>query len=150
MATQNKANGSKGGVTEGHAVAIGVGIAALAAAAAGAYYLYGSDEGAKRRQKMKSWMLRMKAEVMEEIENLKEVNKEAYEATITTIADKYRQFKDIDPAEVAALAGRMKTHWKDIQRDINQTTMTTKSRVRKVVGSTKKRTPAKKRVSSKK
>ena len=50
-----------------HKMAIGVGIAALAAAAAGAYYLYGSDKSAKNRKHIKSWMLKMKAEVMDKI-----------------------------------------------------------------------------------
>jgi len=144
MTTNNKrnGNGTSYSVTEGHGVAIGVGIAALAAAAAGAYYLYGSDKGPARRQKIKSWTLRMKAEVMEEIEKLKEVNKEAYETVIATISKKYSQFKDLDPEEVAALAARMKTHWKDIQKDINTATVTRS-------GAKRKGSPTKKRVATK-
>jgi hypothetical protein len=137
--TKNHTNG------ESHNVAIGVGIAALAAAAAGAYYLYGSDKGAARRKKLKSWTLRMKAEVMEEIEKLKDVNKEAYEATIATIASKYQQLKDVDPAEVTALASKMKTHWRDIQRDITSAAAPRRKAVR-----AKPRTTAKKNIGARK
>lgn len=118
MTTNTKKNGKR----DSHGVAIGVGMAALAAAAAGAYYLYGSEKGPQRRKRLKSWTLRMKAEVMEEIEKLKELNQGAYEAVIATISKKYSRFKDIDPAEVAELASRMKTHWKDIQKDIKSST----------------------------
>ncbi len=113
MANSNKAS---------HPVAIGVGIAALAAAAAGAYYLYGTEKGPQRRRAMKSWMLKMKAEVMDEIENIKDLNEEMYKNAISKIADKYSKLKNIDAAEVMALAMRMKGHWKDISKDINQST----------------------------
>jgi hypothetical protein len=105
-----------------HKVAVGMGLAAVVAAAAGAYYLYGNEKGAARRRKLKSWMLRMKADVLEQIELLKEVNEEAYQNIIEGISEKYRQLKDADPAEVAALAARMKMHWRDIQKDINEVT----------------------------
>ncbi len=124
--TQSKKGGAQnsnnGNENSSHAVAIGVGIAAIAAAAAGAYYLYGNEQGPKRRKQMKSWMLRMKAEAMEEIEKLKDVNKDAYENVIATITEKYKHLKDVDPVEVMALASQMKTHWKNIQKDLKSAT----------------------------
>lgn len=100
---------------------IGLGIAALAATAAGAYYLYGSDKAAKNRTQVKSWMLRMKAEVMDQVENMKDVSQEKYDEIIEKVSDKYAAIKDIDRDELKALAGRMKSHWKDIQEDISDT-----------------------------
>ncbi len=97
---------------------VAVGLAAIVAAAAGAYYLYGSKKAPEHRRKLKGWMLRMKADALEQIEGLKEVNEEAYHKVIEGISEKYRQLKDVDPAEVVALASRMKTHWKDIQKDL--------------------------------
>ena len=101
-----------------HKMAIGVGIAALAAAAAGAYYLYGSDKSAKNRKHIKSWMLKMKAEVMDKIENVKDLSKEAYDKTIDEVSKKYSQLKDIDQKELMRLAKRMKSHWKEIEADV--------------------------------
>lgn len=115
-----------------HTFAISAGIAALAATAAGAYYLYGTDKGKKNRKAMKSWMLKMKADVMDEIEQLKDLNEEMYTAAVTKIADKYKQIKDIDPAEVMALAKRMKGHWKDIKKDLNAGVKTVKKIGKKV------------------
>ena len=49
-------------------VGIGVGLTAAAVAAAGAYFLYGSKNAAQNRTKVKSWMLKAKAEVLEKLE----------------------------------------------------------------------------------
>ena len=116
-----------------HGTAIAVGITALAAAAAGAYYLYGSDKAATHRKKVKSWMLRMKAEVMDEIETAKEVTQEAYEKTIDKVSKKYAQLKNVDKDELAELANRMRSHWKDIQGDLGDAAGIAKDKVKNVV-----------------
>jgi hypothetical protein len=125
--TQKNGHGIKESMAE-HKAAVGLGLAAIVAAAAGAYYLYGNDKGTQRRRKLKSWALRMKADVMEQIEELRDVNEEAYHKVVDGIADKYRQLKNVDPADVAELAARMRMHWKDIQRDISSVTGNTSRR----------------------
>ncbi len=101
--------------------AIGMTIGAMAAAAAGAYYLYGSDKATAHRKKLKSWMLRAKAEVMDEIENLKELNEEAYAKAVEKVMSKYKQIKGMDPEELIALGKRMHGHWNDIKKDLEKT-----------------------------
>lgn len=105
---------------------IGIGIAALAAAAAGAYYLYGSSEGKAHRRKVSSWMLKAKAEVMEEIERMKEVNEGAYKDIITKVAKKYKDVKGMDREELAALVMRLNGHWKDIRAEMEKAGASTK------------------------
>lgn len=107
---------------ESHGIGIGVGLAAIAAAAAGAYYLYGSDKAVKNRRQVKSWMLRMKAEVMDEVENIKDLTQDSYEKAVDTVSKKYASIKSIDVEELTDLAKRMKDHWKDIQEDVSKTT----------------------------
>ena len=114
MIKKTKSSGS-------HSIGIGLGIAALTAAAAGAYYLYGSDKAPKNRKHIKSWMLKMKAEVMDEIENMKDVSQDAYDNAIDKVSEKYATVKNIDTAELSALANRMKSHWKEIKEDISET-----------------------------
>ena len=104
-----------------HGLGIGVGIAALAATVAGAYYLYGSDKSAKNRKQVKSWMLKMKADVMDEVENVKDLSRETYDKTVDTVSKKYAQIKTVDTDELKALTERMKSHWKEIQADISET-----------------------------
>lgn len=120
-----------------HAVAIGAGVMALAATAAGAYYLFGTDKGTKKRKAMKSWMLKMKADVMDEVEQLKDLNEDLYHAAVAKVAEKYKMAKNVDPAEVMALAQRMQRHWKDIKRDVQGS-------AKKIVSGAKKGSKAKK------
>lgn len=98
---------------------VGVGLGMIAALSAGAYYLYGTKEGAKKRVKIRGWMLKAKGEVMEKMESLKEVNEETYNALIQSVMKKYESLKNIDPIEVTELTNDMKKHWKNIKRHIN-------------------------------
>lgn len=98
-------------------LAIGAGVAAVvAAAAAGAYFLYGRD-GVKNRKQLKSWIVKMKAEVMEGLEKLKVVNEGAYNAVVDAVAEKYGKAKDISPKELAILVKEMKGHWRRISKE---------------------------------
>lgn len=114
---QKKGNGGsakKGGA--GPALGL-VGLAA--AAAAGAYFLYGSKEGAKRRAKIRGWSLKAKGEVLDRLEGLKEVNQEAYDKVVDTVTDKYKKMKNVDVAELALLTQDLKRHWGNIRRQMN-------------------------------
>jgi hypothetical protein len=104
-----------------HGMGIGLGIATLAATIAGAYYLYGSDKAAKNRKHVKSWMLNMKADVMDQVEHMTNLTKDTYEEVIDTVSKKYTAVKSIDTEELADLVMRMKSHWKDIHADISET-----------------------------
>jgi hypothetical protein len=105
-------------LNKGRNIAAGVGLAALAAAAAGAVFLYGTEAGKKRRKDIKSWSLRMKADVIDSMEKMKDWSEEAYEKTVDTVAQKYKTVKGIDPAEVAALVATLRGHWKAIKRQV--------------------------------
>ena len=100
-------------------VGIGIGVAAVvAAAAAGAYFLYGKN-GAKNRKQLKSWAVKMKGEVMEGIEKMKEVNQAAYEAVVDQVSKRYAKIKNVSPKELAELAREMKGHWRSISREFS-------------------------------
>lgn len=115
--------------SEGHGVAIGLGVAAIAAAAAGAYFLYGSAKGPARRKALKSWMVKMKGEVMEEVEKMQDLSEGLYHAAVDKIGAKYAEMKNIDAAELQAVIKRLKGHWKDIQKEAEKTV---KAQARKV------------------
>ncbi|MDH5442300.1 MAG: hypothetical protein OEX08_01725 [Candidatus Nomurabacteria bacterium] len=97
-----------------------LGLTAIATAA-GAYFLYGKD-GDKNRKKLKSWMLRAKADVMEKIEKAKELGKEDYDAIVTTVEAKYKKLKSTDDVEVQALMKKLKSQWTNINREIKKAT----------------------------
>lgn len=104
--------------TSGGKVAAGVGLAALAAAAAGAIFLYGTEAGKKQRKNIKSWSLRMKGDVIDRMEKMKEWSEESYAQVVDAVTEKYKNVKNVDPRELTAIAADLKRHWKNITRQV--------------------------------
>ena len=84
-------------------VAIAGSVVAAAAALAGAYFLYGAKEGPTRRKKIKAWVLKMKADLLEEMENMKDLNEEVYHRAVEAVARNYEKVKDATPEEIASV-----------------------------------------------
>lgn len=104
----------KGGSKSAQAAAIGAGVAGLAATA---YFFLGPD-GKKNQKAVKSWAIKMKGDVVEKLENAREVGEPVYHQIIDTVAAKYEKGKATAPAEVQALAKDLKKHWKTISAAI--------------------------------
>lgn len=94
----------------GKVVAIGAGIAALGAAS---YYFFG-PKGKAHRAELKGWMLKMKAEIVEKLEDSKEVTEEAYKKIIDTISAKYAKAGKADTTELESYITKLKKGWKEI------------------------------------
>lgn len=90
---------------------------ATAATAAGAYFLYG-PKGAKRRQKINSWTLKAKGDVLSKLENAKNVTEERYHDIVDQTISKYSKTKSVTKEEAEKLAKELKAHWKRIKRDV--------------------------------
>ena len=86
----------------------------LAAGAAGAYFLYGSKKGGNARKNIKGWSLRMKGEILEKLENLKEMNQEVYQQAIDGAAVKYRKLKSVNADDLEKEIRSLKNHWRSI------------------------------------
>ncbi len=80
--------------------------------------MYGTKAGKKQRQKMKSWTLKMKADVMDGVESMKDWSEDAYHKVVDGVAKKYKQMKKVDAAELAVLAADLKRHWKNIRSHV--------------------------------
>lgn len=136
MATKKKTT-----LTQAQKVGIGVGLTATAVAAAGAYFLYGSANAAKNRKAVKSWVLKAKAEVLEKLEQAKEMSQEEYEQLIETVSTTYGQLKNASKVDVTGFKKEMKDHWKAIvkssapkkvaKKTAPKTTVTAKAVVKK-------------------
>ena len=70
-------------------------MATVAAAIAGTYFLYGSKNATKNRKKIKSWTLKAKGEILEQLESLSEVNEKIYHKIVDEVSDKYQALKNI-------------------------------------------------------
>ncbi len=125
-------------MTQVEKISIAVGLTTAAVAAAGTYFLYGSKSAPKNRKTIKSWMLKAKAEVLERLEDAKEMNAEEYEELINTVAQAYSQVKSASKVDIKSFKEEMKDHWKAIEK-----TAKPKKKVSKKVT---KKTPVKKTV----
>ena len=126
----------------GKMAAAGAGIVALSAAA----YLIFGPEGKKHRKDLKSWMVKLKAEVMEKMEEAGEITGPVYEAIVNEVSDKYKSLSGIDAAALAAEAGLLKKHWKMMQSEMRKKMASKKAPAKKVSAKkvAAKKAPAKK------
>jgi hypothetical protein len=97
-------------------VAIGVGLTTAAVAAAGAYFLYGSKSAAKNRKQVKSWALKAKAEVLEKLEDAKEMSEEEYQELVGSVVTAYQSAKGATKKDLKEFASEMSEHWREIEK----------------------------------
>lgn len=89
---------------------VGAGIGLAAAAAVGTYFLYGK-RGALNREKIAGWMLKMKGEVLEKLEDVKEINREAYYKMVDDTATRYARLERVGASELRHLTEELKGAW---------------------------------------
>lgn len=109
MATKKKQNSGVG---------IGGAIVASVAAAAGAYFLYGTKEGAKQRNKVKGWALKAKGEVLEKIENIKDIDESKYKKIVDDVIAKYGKLKNDHEDEIKSIGTELHGYWKHIKKHL--------------------------------
>lgn len=133
---QNKS----GKMSTGKVVAMSAGIVALATAA---YYFFG-PEGKKNQKKMKSWMIKMKGDIVEKIEDATEISESVYNEIVESVAQQYAKTTKAAPTEIASYVALLKKQW----RAIVKSTTPKKKNIKKPAP--KKVSPVKKTVSKKK
>ncbi len=99
--------------------AIGIGTGLVAAAAAGAYFLFGTDEGKKTQKKIRGWAVKAKGEVMDKLEDMKEVSEDGYYKVVDNVVGKYKKLKKVQGTEVDSLIKDLKKHWKNIKKELS-------------------------------
>lgn len=103
-------------------IGIGAGVAALTAAA---YVLFG-PEGKKNRKAIRGWAVKMKGEIIEKLENAKEISEPVYHEIVDKIEAKYAKLKNVDPEELKAVVAEIKKHWKTLSKDNKKKTASKK------------------------
>jgi gas vesicle protein len=114
MTTKKKA--TKKDLSTEQKIGLGVGLTAAAVAAAGAYFLYGSESAAKNRKVVKSWALKAKSEVLEKLEDAKEMTTDEYEELIAAVAGTYAGVKGASKKDLKEFTNEMQDHWKSIEK----------------------------------
>lgn len=103
--------------TRNKVLTAGIGMAAIAAA--GAYFIYGKV-GAKSREKIKGWALQLKGEVLEKMEDLKDIDQETYYKLIDQTTERYKRVKRVSAAELAHITEELKNAWAHISKQLTQ------------------------------
>ncbi len=96
------------------------GVAGVAALSAAAYMLFG-PAGKKNRKKISGWAVKMKGEIIEKFEDLKEVTEPMYNKIVDEVSSKYAKAKNVSVEEVAEVVGEIKKHWKSLVKDAKGT-----------------------------
>jgi hypothetical protein len=134
-----KTPSKKAGMSAGTVVAIGAGVLALAA---GSYYFFG-PEGKKNRGKLKGWMIKMKGEIVEKMEQAKDLSEEAYHAIVDKVGAAVAKTGKVAPEEIATFGAMLKRQWKGFAKNPKKAK---KAPVKKAAA----KTPAKKKAAKKK
>lgn len=138
---------SKKALSNTQRVGIGVGLTAAAVTAAGAYFLYGSKNAEKNRKKVKSWMLKAKADVLEALEKAEHITEEEYRALVDLVGGTYSKFQGATKGEIQDFKKEMKEHWNTIEK--NGTVQHVTSAAKKMTKRTPVKKAAKKKVTKK-
>lgn len=96
----------------GTAAGITVGVAAVGAIA---YLLFGPD-GKKNQKIVKGWAVKMKGEIMEELEKMEEISGPVYEKIVDKVGEKYKKIKNVDLEDVVTEINNFKKSWKEIEK----------------------------------
>lgn len=117
--------------------AVAVGVAGMAAAAVGAYFLYGSKNAAKNRKVVSSWILKARAEVMEAVEKLENIDRDTYYNIVDRVMEKYSKLEKNNP-NIPAIAKEIKSAWSYVRSTSKPVKKVAKKVVRKVSSVAKK------------
>jgi hypothetical protein len=86
------------------------------AGALGAYFLYGTKAGDKKRKQISGWAMKAKGEVLEKIEKAKDMSEDAYGAVVSGVIAKYKKIKKEHGPEIEALSKELLSYWKQVNK----------------------------------
>ena len=131
-------NKPKKAMSAAQKVGIGFGLTAAALSAAGAYFLYGSKDA------LKGWMLKAKGEVLQSLENAKEITEKEYKELVEAASGAYGTVKNATAGEVKDFKREMQQHWKELEKSkaVKKILQTTKPAAKKQVKKKSKKVSA--------
>lgn len=100
---------------ESNAIKLAVVGASLAGLAATAYFFFG-PKGRKHREHAKSWAIKMKGDVIEKLEQAKEITEPIYHEIVDSVSKDYVAGKKATKAEIEAMSKDLKKHWSAISK----------------------------------
>jgi len=90
--------------------------ASLAALAATTYFFLG-PKGKKHQKQTQAWAIKMKGDIVEKLENMRDVSEPVYNEIVNSVAVEYEKAKKAGRKEIKELAEDLKKHWKTISKE---------------------------------
>lgn len=102
------------------AMGLGAGLAAAAVAAALGSYLLTGKRATKTKRVLRSWMLKAKGELLEQLEKAGDVGEDMYYKAIDQVAAKYSKMAGVAQSEVNDMASELKKQWKLVNKGLGK------------------------------
>ena len=124
-----------------HNIAIAAGITGLfASALLGAHFLFNTEKGKKSLKHLKSWSFKMKGELLEKVEKIKNIDESTYTKIVDDLSAKYSKVKGMTMEEISEITKELKSNWKKIKDEAKKTQLLSAGKKKPAA----KKTPAKK------
>lgn len=107
-------------IKTGTAIGLGAGLAATAIAAAVGSFLLTGKRADKTKKVLRSWMLKAKGELLEQLESAGNVGENMYNDAVDRIAQKYSKMSGVAQEEVDEMAEELKKQWKLVAKGLNK------------------------------
>jgi len=105
-------------------IAIAAGITGLfASALLGAHFLFNTEKGKKSLKHVKSWAFKMKGELLERVEKVKDIDEGTYHKIVDDLTQKYQKVKGMTVEEITELTKELKSNWKKIKDEAKKTNL---------------------------
>ncbi len=140
----------KAQISDAQKLGIGVGLTTAAVAAAGAYFLYGAKDAPENRKKVKSGILRAKAEVLESLENAKEITEAEFHDLVDGVVETYSTVQNLSKKDLKEFKAEMMENWEDLVQSGAAKVMTVEQIAKKVAKREEKKPATKKKATAKK
>src|SRR4051812_21768723 len=106
---------------------IGAGLAGLAAGAAAVYYLYATESGIEKRERIKEKARDAKDKMMDAKDKVVmasgavgAIAKDMYSDMSSLLKERYEDLKDLSKEDMDILKERMQEHWKEMKDEIEE------------------------------
>lgn len=96
---------------------VGAGIGVALVASLGAYLMHG-ERGEKNRKIVASWILKMKGEVLERVEEAKDLGEEEYYRIVDEVSARYARLGKVGAEELRHMTAELKGAWGRISQEL--------------------------------
>lgn len=100
------------------AVAVGTTLGAMLAAGAATYFFTQTKAGKQAAKQIKTTAIGLSKEISSRLHSAQKVSQKKYEDIVEQVVDEYAAQKKVGKHTVVALKRDLKTHWKEVKREL--------------------------------